>query len=153
MSIEFVRLSEHPEHIDVCAAWSYGLWGSQSDKTLAGTVARFSQHEEGDVVFETIVAVRHGRAIGMASLWPSDLPERPDLTPWLAAVFVHEEHRGMGLASRLGQEIEDRARTRGVGIMYLVTEHAEMLYLKLGWRVLDHVTTALGAATLMAKTL
>lgn len=155
MSIEFILLSEHPEYIDACAAWSFGLWGSQSGSTLARAVDSFTPSEDAGAEDgrETVVAVQHGQPIGMASLWPSDLPERPDLTPWLAAVFVHEEHRGMGLATRLGRAVEDLARARGEGILYLVTEHAEMLYLKLGWRVLDRVTTALGAATLMTKTL
>ncbi|SDB87986.1 Acetyltransferase (GNAT) family protein [Sanguibacter gelidistatuariae] len=156
MSIEFVLLSEHPEHADVCAAWSFGLWGSQSSSTLARAVAKFTPHEDtdaDDASLETVVAVKHGRAIGMASLWPSDLPDRPDLSPWMAAMFVHEEHRDLGLATRLGREVEDLARARGVGTLYLVTEHAELLYLKSGWRVVDRVTTVLGPAALMTKTL
>lgn len=155
MSIEFILLSEHPEYTEACAAWSFGLWGSQSGSTLARAVESFTPSEDAGTEDgrETVVAVQHGKPIGMASLWPSDLPERPDLTPWLAAVFVHEEHRGMGLATRLGRAVEDLARARGEGILYLVTEHAELLYLTRGWRVLDRVTTALGAATLMTKTL
>ena len=154
MSIEFVRLSQHPEYVEVCAAWSFGLWGSQSGRTLAQAVTRFTPHEDADGEGPaTVVAVKHGHAIGMASLWLSDLPERPDLTPWLAAVFVHEEHRGHGLATRLAQEVEDLARARGEGVLYLVTEHAQVLYEKTGWRMLDKVTTVLGPAALMAKTL
>ena len=156
MSIEFVLLSAHPEYVDVCAAWSFGLWGSQSGGSFDRTRARFALHENftgADDGPETVVAVQHGRAIGMASLWSTDLPERPDLTPWLAAMFVHEEHRRIGLATRLGQEVEDLARARGEGILYLVTEHAEALYRKSGWKVLDQVTTVLGPAALMTKTL
>lgn len=155
MSIEFVLLREHPEYIDVCAAWSFGLWGSQSGSTLARAVEKFTpdEHADADTAQETVVAVQHGRAIGMASLWPTDLTERPDLSPWLAAMFVHEEHRGLRLATRLGREVEDLARARGVGILYLVTEHAELLYQKSGWRSLDKVTTVLGPAVLMTKTL
>lgn len=57
----------------------------------------------------TVIATLGDEIVGMVSLWASDCPLRPNLTPWAASLFVarplcsNREHRH---ASGIGQDIE-----------------------------------------------
>lgn len=150
--VDLVRLADRPELVEVCAAWGFGNWGSQSGGTLQRALDTYTLPMHDDD-YETVVAVRHGKAVGMASLWPSDYPRRPDLTPWLAALFVHPEHRGLGLSVRLSEAVEAAAVARGHERLHLITEHHERLYSKSGWVTLENVRSVHGPAALMSKTL
>ena len=57
--------------------------------------------------------------------------------PWLASVFVKSEFRNNGIASSLVRHIEGEARKRGIEKLYLYTEHARELYLRLGWHDIE----------------
>jgi len=50
---------------------------------------------------------------------------------------VKPELRQNGLGTRLVRHIEDEAGRLGVEKLFLFTEHARELYLKLGWRDLE----------------
>ena len=73
--------------------------------------------------------------VGTASLRLDDLPDRPDLSPWLAGVYVVPEHRNKGIASALCKRIAAEASRLGIVQLYLCTEDQENLYRKLGWSV------------------
>jgi hypothetical protein len=47
----------------------------------------------------TFILLADGEPVGTASLAAHDLDERPDLTPWLAGVFVDPHTRGQGYAA------------------------------------------------------
>ena len=75
--------------------------------------------------------------IGSASLVAQDMDDHPDLTPWLADVFVKPDYRGRGIATSLIQQIESEAKSAGIPRLYLYTPDAAKLYQKLGWRVYE----------------
>jgi GNAT superfamily N-acetyltransferase len=76
-----------------------------------------------------VVLLEDGAPAGTASLDHADLDTRPDLTPWLANVFVAPEFRGRGHARRLVRYIEAASRTGGgTEVLYLHTEDAMALY-------------------------
>jgi N-acetylglutamate synthase-like GNAT family acetyltransferase len=66
-----------------------------------------------------------------------DMDSRPQLTPWLAGVFVEPQCRGKGIGSALVRRIEAEARSLGVSTLYLYTPHTEFLYERLGWSVIE----------------
>ena len=82
---------------------------------------------------ETFVLFDDRRPVGTAALAHRDLDARPDLTPWLAGVFVEPDFRGRGHATALVRHVENFARDHGVGTLWLYTTKAEGLYLRLGW--------------------
>lgn len=45
------------------------------------------EHFEGKTIPATYVAEIDGKIVGSASIIESDMPERPELKPWLASVF------------------------------------------------------------------
>ena len=59
---------------------------------------------------ETFVLFDHDRPAGTAGLVRQDLETRPDLTPWIAALFVEPAFRGRGFATALVRQVEAFAR-------------------------------------------
>lgn len=53
--------------------------------------ARLRERMNDDKLPLTLVAFEFDNFIGTALLFVSDMEDRPELTPWLAAVFVKEE--------------------------------------------------------------
>ena len=72
--------------------------------------------------------------LGVATLVDDDeLPNAPELGPWLAAVFVAPDARKFGVGSALVELIVGRSRELGYPTLYLYTEHAQAWYLDKGW--------------------
>ncbi len=76
--------------------------------------------------------------VGTASLAASDLDTRPDLTPWLAGVFVVPMARGKGLVGHLIAAVEREARDQGFATFWLYTRTAEKIYRRLGWTTTEY---------------
>jgi hypothetical protein len=70
---------------------------------------------------QTFVLLVNDDPVGTASLVSHDLDERPDLTPWLAGVFVVPEARGRGHVMPLIRAVEDACRSAGIGTVWLCT--------------------------------
>ena len=66
-----------------------------------------------------------------------DMDSRPQLTPWLAGVFVKPQFRGKGIGSALVRRIEAEGRSLGVSTLHLYTPNAESLYERLGWSLTE----------------
>jgi N-acetylglutamate synthase and related acetyltransferases len=150
-SMEITYLADRPEMISTCASWAYSQWGCQSDGSLERSVARFTAGANRDKLPVTVVAIDHCRPAGMASLWLADYDERPELSPWLASLFVHPFHRNRHIAEALIRRVELEARRFGYTDLFLVTEEAKNLYAKYGWEELEPVRTHYGSASLMKK--
>ncbi|WP_299257397.1 GNAT family N-acetyltransferase [uncultured Kushneria sp.] len=151
MPIEIVPLHERPAFIDACSAWAYGQWGVHSPRTLEETRLLFASAVHGSGLPLTWVAQHGDYPVGMASLFEDDCSKRPDLRPWLAAVFVHPDYRGRKLAARLIETVEAAARARGEKRLYLITAHQQMLYERHGWRRTGTVNYPDRPCTLMEK--
>jgi GNAT superfamily N-acetyltransferase len=72
--------------------------------------------------------------VGTAGLRHDDLASRPDLTPWLAGVFVEPAARSRGYANALVRQVEAFAAAAGVPTLWLYTWTAAPLYARLGWQ-------------------
>lgn len=150
-NIEIVYLADRQDMISTCASWAYGQWGCQSDGSLERSVARFTAGANREKPPVTVVAIDHHRPAGMASLWLTDYDGRPELSPWLASLFVHPFHRHQHIAEALIKRVELEACRFGYADLFLVTEEAKDLYAKYGWEELESVRTHYGDASLMRK--
>ena len=83
---------------------------------------------------ETFVLFDQDRPVGTAGVVHGDLDTRPDLTPWLAGVFVQPEFRGRGYATALIRRAEAFAAAACVPVLWLYTLTAEPFYVRLGWQ-------------------
>ncbi len=126
-------LRNHPEHTNQLAEWLYQQFPYEfSEQTLAAWQAEFAagQHN-GD--WEMLIALDSGQLLGCAGLARDDLPQRPELGPWLACVYVRPEARGRGLAEQLIEGICATARERGHAQLYLHTHDRADYYTQRGW--------------------
>jgi N-acetylglutamate synthase-like GNAT family acetyltransferase len=143
---QIISLRERPEFADDCAAWSYGEWATQYHmRTLAETLERYRKTASGNELPQTWLAVADDKAAGMISLKINDHPDFPELSPWLASLFVHPYHRGQGIAEQLIKRCETEAKQiYGFTKMYLFTPNSAALYARLGWQKVRMIRDPMG---------
>ena len=114
--------------------WLWKEWGHASGRTLEETSARVAERTSVSGPEQCFVLLLDELAVATASFVHRDLPSRPDLTPWLAGVFVQPEFRYRGLASHLVRAVEASCQAAGIPTMWLFTASAVDLYARLRWR-------------------
>ncbi|MBM6594582.1 GNAT family N-acetyltransferase [Microvirga pudoricolor] len=80
--------------------------------------------------------VAHDRTdfIGTVSVIENDFPDRPDYTPWLAALWVDRDHRERGVGAALVEQAAQAAFALGTGTIYLgALPEPRRFYEKRGW--------------------
>lgn len=132
-------LRDRPDLLDAVAAAIWLTFWQRKGRALSDLQARFRKHlAPGDLPF-TLAAEIDGAFVGTVSLIACDEPERNDLAPWLAALWVTPEHRKSGLGGALVMEIERRAAALGIARIYLSARSAVApFYEKCGWQPIDH---------------
>jgi predicted N-acetyltransferase YhbS len=73
------------------------------------------------------------------NLIESDSPSRPNLHPWLAALYVEPKHRGRGIGRALCHALIAEARRLGVSPLYVGAD-IPSFYAALGAEVHEQVT-------------
>jgi GNAT superfamily N-acetyltransferase len=133
-TVKIVHLAACPDAIPTLAAWVDDEWGAVlRGVTLADLVARFEAAAVPGRIPETFVALADGRPLGMASLVAEDMSTRPELTPWLASVYVVPEARRRGVGSALVRRAMDAMGALGIDRLYLFTPDQVPFYRRLGW--------------------
>ncbi|HVF70162.1 MAG TPA: GNAT family N-acetyltransferase [Chthoniobacterales bacterium] len=139
MRIEY--LADHLEALPVLARWQHEEWGGlRPGDTLEARTARLGAQVNRDRIPLTVVALDEATVLGSASLISEDMDTRPELTPWLASVFVDPAKRRRGIAGQLVRRIVAEAARLGVPLLYLYTVHSEKLYARLGWTFQERTT-------------
>ncbi|MGU3346930.1 GNAT family N-acetyltransferase [Pseudomonas monsensis] len=133
-------LCDHPHLIGELAELNFKEWGEfRPGDTLEARTERMRAACGKGAIPSVVVAIEDGRLLGGALLIDSDMKIRPQLTPWLAGVYVKAEDRGRGVASQLVNRIVDEAAALGVSQLYLYTDAAQSLYAQLGWEVIEEL--------------
>ncbi|MGH7044787.1 MAG: GNAT family N-acetyltransferase [Stellaceae bacterium] len=114
--------------------WLWEEWGRQGGQSLDEETTRVAARTSVAGPEQCFVLLSDGRPVATASLVHHDLATRPDLTPWLAAVFVDSAFRGCGFASQLVRTAEAACRAADIMKLWLHTVSAAGLYARLEWR-------------------
>jgi GNAT superfamily N-acetyltransferase len=131
MQIEL--LADHPLLVRVISGWHFDEWSDRyPGTTRAAWTWELAGRCERDRIPVTFVAMVDSEPIGSASLVVCDMDTRPELSPWLAAVYVLPAFRRRGIATALVTHALTQARQLGVGQLYLWTDTAASLYSQLG---------------------
>lgn len=83
-----------------------------------------------------LVAHQDSECFGSVRLIDNDLSSHPELSPWLASLYVLKEYRYQKISSQLIDALISQAKSLGVKLIYLYTEHQSDYYQKRGWKVL-----------------
>lgn len=136
--LNITYLADRPDLLPIVSAWVYGEWGAHMPGlTLEDLTRIFSGHLSRERIPLTMVAFQEDQPAGTASIYVHDLETRPDLSPWLAAVYVDPLFRRQGIGSALVQAIEREACRLQIARLYLFTPDQEPFYTRLGWSLLE----------------
>jgi len=136
--VEIVSLADKKEFIAELAELHHAEWKHLNPTlTLAGRVEKISAAAQREGIPSIFIAMSGGQLVGSAALVQHDMSTKPDLSPWLAAVYVKEGFRHQGIATKLIARCEDEAARSGVNAWYLYTEFASKLYEQLGWHHME----------------
>ena len=105
-----VSTAERPDLAPVVASWLWGEFWRARGSSLEETLAVVRTSVTAQRMPRTFVLLVDGKPLGTASLAAQDLETRPDLTPWLAGVFVEPAARGQGLVAHLIGAVEEECR-------------------------------------------
>jgi GNAT superfamily N-acetyltransferase len=139
MQIAIVSTSERPDFVPLVARWLWNAFGRAGGRSFDETLDAVRTSVSARLMPRTFVLLADGEPVGTASLAAADLKERPDLTPWLAGVFVAPHARGRGHAARLVAAVEQEARAGSVETLWLYTRSAERIYARVGWETVEIV--------------
>jgi predicted N-acetyltransferase YhbS len=134
-------LADHPDTIPTIARWHFDQWGRKSPtRSRTSAAERLRGHLRRDATPLTMVALAGGEVVGSAALVCQDMKDaRPELSPWLADVFVDPARRRRGVASALVAALVAKARALGVETLHLYTPDQEHLYARLGFVVRERM--------------
>ena len=137
--LRVTTIRERPDLVPIVAGWLWAEWWKHHGYTLEQTQALVAGHVAAVGVPQTLVLLEDELPVGTATLAASDLDERPDLTPWLAGVFVVPERRGRGHVRHLLDGFEDACLAASITVAWLYTRTAERIYRRAGWETMEVV--------------
>lgn len=137
--LTITRTANRPDFVPIVARWLWHEFWQHDGYTLDQTWAVIAASVAPSGPPQTFVLLLGDQPVGTASLATEDLDERPDLTPWLAGVFVVPEARGRGYAVPLVAAVEEACQSARIPTVWLYTNTAERLYARAGWRAVETV--------------
>ncbi len=136
--MEIVPLADKKEFIAELAELHHAEWKHLNPLlTLDGRAKAIAGAAGREGIPSIFIAMSGNQLVGSAALVRNDMDTKPDLSPWLAAVYVKEGFRHQGIATELIARCEDEAVRSNAHVWYLYTEFASRLYEQLGWRHME----------------
>lgn len=131
-----IPLPADPDLRRTVAEWSVAAWAEHFPEDEVDTYLALYAEADGAGLPRVWVSLdTAGGVTGTASLVvDDDLPGAAESGPWLAAVWVHPDHRGRGAGRALVEAATEAARSLGHREMHLYTDGAEEWYERAGWR-------------------
>src|SRR5437764_1133553 len=108
--LNIVQLARCPEQRLTVATWIYQEWWSEKVDGPKAISCKLMQHLQEDRVPLTLIAMIDDQPVGCASIIRHDLELRPELSPWLATVFVGPRFRKRGVGSALVRGAIEKAK-------------------------------------------
>lgn len=125
-----IRLADRPALRISAADWFHEKWGvpleaylESIDECLACKTA----------VPQWYVVLHQDAIIAGIGVIENDFHDRKDLAPNVCAVYVEEAYRCQKIAGKMLKFVCDDMRQRGIGTLYLVTDHTSF-YERYGWK-------------------
>lgn len=148
--MNIINLAEAPGHIPRIAAWHHTEWGYLNPGgTVETRIERMKRYLSGAKIPAMYIAVDGNELLGTAALVESDMDSHPELSPWLASVFVNPDYRKRGIGAALVKKVMEQARAQGISPLYLFTPDQAPFYTALGWQFVAQESYRGGNATLM----
>ncbi len=130
-------IARRPDLLPVVADWLWREFWQRTGRSLEQIHAIYADCCAEVGAPQTFVLLADGTPVGTATLAAEDLEERPDLTPWLAGVYVAPGTRGRGYVRHLLAAFDAACRVASIRTAWLYTNTAERTYLRGGWQAVE----------------
>jgi N-acetylglutamate synthase-like GNAT family acetyltransferase len=132
-------LRQRPEFLDTVADRIWQAWWRDSGHPLSLISGRLrDENLNADPIPFALVADDGEAFLGAASVIASDLAERPQWTPWVAAVWVEPEARRRGVGGALINRATRDCFALGVSRAYLCARPPHSAFYEgLGWTLIE----------------
>jgi GNAT superfamily N-acetyltransferase len=142
LAFTIADLRQQPQFFDAVADRIWQEWWEPNGYLLDHIRARLVENMQDTPIPLALVAHdasgTAGAFLGTASAIASDLDERPELTPWVAAVWVEETARGHGVGAALVDAAARACFALGFARAYLCARpRMTPYYERLGWTVIE----------------
>jgi GNAT superfamily N-acetyltransferase len=132
-------LRQQPKFFDTVADRIWRAWWQPLGHPASTIADRLRRNMDTTPIPFALVAHDGDQFLGTASVIEDDLAERPQYTPWVAAVWVDPAHR----RRRVGGALVDRAARDcfavGIARAWLCAVPARSaFYASLGWSAIEH---------------
>ncbi|MCC6628962.1 MAG: GNAT family N-acetyltransferase [Chloroflexi bacterium] len=143
-SVRLVDLRDRPADVPVLAGWLKAEFSpKRTHVTVQSIEARLrTEPVAGAALPRTWVAVAGDEPVGCARFVAADHADRPELTPWLASVYITETWRRQGIATALVATVQAHSLAAGYPALYLYTMDQARLYARLGFVAIGTVLHA-----------
>ena len=129
------NLKQCPETLPLIARWHHDEWACYNPgQTLDMRIDQMQEYLNQDQLPYMFVAIEND-AIGSAAIVEHDMETHPELSPWLASVYVRYSSRGRGTGSLLVRHAMQHAQQSGLERLYLFTPDQQAFYERLGWGI------------------
>lgn len=131
-------LRRRPQFFETVANRIWRAWWQPNGYPLEYISTRLRENMDATPIPFALVAHDGERFLGTSSVIASDLEERPQLTPWVAAVWVEEVARKQGVGAALVNRAAQDCFALGVIRAYLCARPAMTeFYEGLGWTLIE----------------
>jgi GNAT superfamily N-acetyltransferase len=149
--LKILPLARVPEHLVTLAQWHHRQWSYlYPDESFDDRLRRMQPHLHASFIPGTYVAI-DSSPVGSASIIENDMETRPELTPWLASVYVKPDFRHRGIGRQLVNHIEKLAGEHNIRQLFLFTPDQQAFYQRLGWDTYDNTTYHDENVTIMVR--
>lgn len=136
--VTMFSLKERPEFFETIADRVWREWWKHKGHSAEDVAKGLHDALDEKGCHEAFIASANGDYCGSALIIKSDLDERPEYTPWVAAVWVEPEHRRKGLGAALVAHAAKSAFESGLEQVFLcATPKNSSYYEKLGWTKIE----------------
>lgn len=135
--MKWQHISERPELIPKLARWLHDEWGYYDPQATFESRCQDLWAKKIHNLPMTIVGTKDDELLGSYSLTESDLSIRPELSPWLASVYINPAHRNLGIGTMMVKRSMEHALSLGFQTIYLFTNKQARWYGSMGWQLME----------------
>jgi GNAT superfamily N-acetyltransferase len=137
-TIQIVNLRDAQQFFPDVADRIWRAWSEPNGEPLAEVERELTEVVAAVEFPFTLVSISNGTFAGTVTAVVSDLDERPELFPWVAALWVEPRFRRSGIARTLVERAVQTMFSQGHPQIYLYAIPAlQSFYLGLGWTLLE----------------
>ena len=135
--ISIHNLIEDPQQLETLAEWHHAEWSYfNPEESISQRITRMQAYLNNDFIPSTFIAT-DSELLGSAAIIKNDMETKPQLSPWLASVYITPQYRNKGIGTRLVQHSMAMAQSNNIDKLYLLTPGQKSFYEKLGWHILS----------------